>query len=513
MDAGQVAADVGRIVPDLVLVGTGIVVLLLGLFRAISFGSVTAVAAMGFLASLTLAVSHWFELSRIGEMAVFGGSFADDRFTGFFRILFLAIGLITVAYSYPVLSRWTSGRIEFLVILISCIYAMTVMAASRTLLMVFLSLEFVSVTSYILTGMQRHNREGSEAALKYILYGSAAGGVMLYGMTFLYGMTGEIGLPQIGAAMQKMASNPHQPLPPTFGLLITILISGGFAYKVAAVPFHMWCPDAYQGAPTPVTAFFSIGPKIAGFAMFMRFLEAIYVPSGGPNYLMGPYWWNEVVAALALLTMAVGNLGAISQSNLKRLFAYSGIAHAGYMLIPLHVCGPDQIATVLFYGVAYLFMNLGAFLVILIIEEKYGIETVEDCRGLGWVAPGISSMMVIFLLSLVGVPPLAGFVGKLWMFGYVLERGEQLGYVLVVAGVLFSVMSLYYYMRIAGNMFLVKTDRELRARHSSPLLVSLAGLMAAATLALGLGFSVDRLMMVSRESARSLAVEAPATGQ
>jgi NADH-quinone oxidoreductase subunit N len=243
----------------------------------------------------------------------------------------------------------------------------------------------------------------------------------------------------------------------------------------------------YEGAPTPVTAFFSVGPKAAGFAMLVRFLHSVF-PEGQPG--ASPFEWKLVLALLAVLTMAVGNLAALQQQNLKRLLAYSSIAHAGYLLIAFVVFTPASISAILFYVVAYVLMNLGAFLVVLVLEEKYGIETVDGCRGLGWRAPGLCGMMTIFLFSLTGIPPTAGFVGKVLLFSYVIRDSlapeKSLGIALVVVAVVFSVVSLFYYVRIVAAMFLAKPREAESEPRGGAVYAALLWLLALGTLWFGI---------------------------
>jgi NADH-quinone oxidoreductase subunit N len=443
-DFGWVLQSLRHIWPEVILAAGIVMVTLLDLFPRVSK---TAVMLLGFvvlLAALTAGVAAG---SPAVSQGIFQRAAAQDAYGWFFRMLFLGMGLLSVMFSWPQVRRWPGGQGEFFAVLLACVFGMMIMASANNLLMMFLALEFVSVASYIMTGLLRKNRKSAEGSLKYILYGAAAGGVMLFGMSFLYGLTGKVDVPAIGVALK---------IPAILALILSVFIAGGFAYKIAAAPFHMWCPDVYEGAPTPVTAFFSIGPKIAGFAMLGRFVTGVY-PEGPAAT---GFELRIVIAMMALLTMAIGNLSALWQNNLKRLMAYSGIAHAGYMLLAFLVWEPSNVASLMFYAVAYLFMNLGAFLVILILEDKYGIETVQQCRGLGWVDWPLCAAMAVFLFSLVGLPPFAGFLGKLLLFGYVIEAATRtpaydwLSISMVVAGVLFSVVSLYYYARVVGVMFL-----------------------------------------------------------
>ncbi len=468
--------------PEVIVVAGIVLVVLLDLFPRISKTAVMLLAVVTLLAAMTAGLPAGFP----GQpKAVFLGSAGHDAYGFFFRMLFLGMGVLAAMFSWTQVRKWPSGQGEFFALLLSCVFGMMIMAAANDLLMMFLALEFVSVTSYVMTGLLRKNRKSAEASLKYILYGAAAGGVMLFGMSFLYGLTGKVDVTEIGAVLKD------KPLPMMLALVVSVFVSGGFAYKIAAAPFHMWCPDVYEGAPTPVTAFFSIGPKIAGFAMLGRFVHGVFPAGPGAD----GFELRIVIAIMAFLTMAIGNFTALWQNNLKRLMAYSGIAHAGYMLLAFLVWEPSNVASLLFYAVAYLFMNLGAFLVVIILEEKYGIETVQQCRGLGWTDPALCSVMAVFLFSLVGLPPLAGFMGKLMVFGHVIDAAvrvkpyDWMSISMVVAAVLFSVVSLYYYARIAGFMFLGKPETPPVAVQRSPILLTgLTGIMAVGTLVLGVAW-------------------------
>jgi NADH-quinone oxidoreductase subunit N len=411
----------------------------------------------------------------------FQHAYAVDGFANYFKLLFLGSSLIVTIFSIPAIKDWTSGKGEFFTLLLSCTFGMMLMAGANDLLMMYLSLEFVSITSYIMAGFLRKNRKSAEASLKYIIYGAAASGFMIYGMTFLYGLTGTLNVEAIGLKLAQV--NPQA----TLTLITSVLIMAGFAYKIAAVPFHMWCPDVYEGAPTPVTAFFSIGPKAAGFAMLARFLHEVYRSEPGG----AAFEWKLVIALLSVLTMAVGNFAALHQQNLKRLLAYSSIAHAGYLLVAFVAFTPGSLSALLFYLVIYVVMNVGAFLVVLVLEQKYGIETVDGCRGMGWRSPMLGAVMTIFLFALTGLPPTAGFAGKFLVFSEVIKYGMDpthgLGVALVVIALVFSVISLFYYMRIAAAMYLAK-PREGEAPEVSPGPVygALLLLLAAGTLILGI---------------------------
>jgi NADH-quinone oxidoreductase subunit N len=460
--------------PELAMVGALLVVILADLTRLRRASALLAIVGLG--------VASWLVCKHLKEPAhaVFRGAYQLDGFANYFKLLFLSAGIIVAVFSIPAIKDWHSGKGEFFALLLSCTFGMMLMSGANDLLMMYLSLEFVSITSYIMAGFLRKNRKSAEASLKYIIYGAAASGFMIYGMTFLYGLTGTLNVHEIG--LQLLQVSPQ----PTLTLITSVLIMAGFGYKIAAVPFHMWCPDVYEGAPTPVTAFFSVGPKAAGFAMLARFLHEVYKSEPGGS----AFEWKLVIALLAVLTMAVGNFGALQQQNLKRLLAYSSIAHAGYLLVAFVAFTKGSLSALLFYLVIYVIMNLGAFLGVLVLEQKYGIETVDGCRGMGWRSPQLGAVMTIFLFALTGLPPTAGFAGKFLVFSRVIEYGVDpthgLGIALVVIALLFSVVSLFYYMRIVAAMYLAKPADE-GAEEVSPGLVygTLLWLLALGTIFFG----------------------------
>ncbi len=453
------------------------------------------------LAIFTVAQFRGFDFLPGGAAgsAVFMGSASTDLFSLFFRMTFLLATFITILFSVQVVSRWSNGQGEFFALLLASTLGACLMAVANDLLMMYLSLEFVSITSYILAGFLPRNRRSAEASLKYIIYGAGASGLMIYGMSFLYGITGTLGVNEVGQRLQELHAS-GAGVPATMALVINVLVMAGFGYKIAAVPFHMWCPDVYEGAPTPVTAYFSVVPKAAGFAMLARFLAGIFqtwnvdaVPA---------IQWKYIIGGLAVATMAIGNLAALQQQNLKRLMAYSSIGHAGYLLLGYAVFGRDNLEALLFYIVAYLVMNLGAFLVLIVMEEKYGIETVDQCRGLGWRAPLLCSIMVIFLFSLTGLPPTAGFIGKLLIFGYLVKTFDPVNVSLAVTGVLFSVVSLFYYARIMAAMFLVKPRETPVSTDYGIVSIALLALLSLATLAMGV--APQFVLELARSASRGL---------
>jgi NADH-quinone oxidoreductase subunit N len=379
---------------------------------------------------------------------LFARNLVLDDFAVFFRVV---LALATVAAVWmSVGSREVRGpnEGEYFVLLLSSAVGMFLMASAANLLMAYLSLEFVSLTSYALTGYLRHDRRAGEAALKYLIFGGVASGAMIYGMSWIYGLTGSMEYTRINAAL---ASGPHDALALFIALM---LVFAGFGYKIAAVPFHMWAPDVYTGAPIPITAFLAVGSKAAGFGLLIRFFyPAISQPGEGGAwaYLAGADW-PQVMLIVSMVTMTLGNLAALHQQNLKRLLAYSGIAHAGYILMGFVVLSDDGLRAMLFYLVVYYLMNLGAFWVVMAVANATGREDLDGYRGLAWRGGAVPAVaLMIFLFSLTGLPPLAGFIGKFYLFAAVIKAKF---YVLALVGVLNSVVSLYYYARVVRTMFL-----------------------------------------------------------
>ncbi len=371
-----------------------------------------------------------------------------DNFSLFFKVISLVatLGVVWISLSSREIQGVHQG--EYYTLLLTSALGMFFMASSTNLLTAYLSLEMVSLTSYILTGLLPHDRRSSEAALKYLIYGGVASGTMIYGMSWIFGLAGGLDYGRIHEFLLQEGA-PRLSL-----FLAFVFILAGFGYKIVFVPFHMWSPDVYQGAPTPVTAFLSVGSNAAGVAILIRFFFPVasrLVEEGDWLFVPGVEW-PHFLLFMSILTMTVGNLCALNQRNIKRLLAYSGIAHAGYILMGLVVLTSEGLKAALFYIVVYLIMNLGAFLVVVIVANATGREDMEGYRGLAWRGAAIPAVcMAIFLFSLTGLPPLAGFVGKFFLFAAVIKAEF---YLLAVVAILNSVISLYYYVRVIKTMFL-----------------------------------------------------------
>jgi len=417
-------------------------------------------------------------------LLLFRGACAFDPLGSFFKLFFVVAAVLVILL--VMFSRdFGSRRMgEFYALLIAVVGGLFLMAVSTHLLMLYLSLELVSYVSYVLVGYVKEDRRASEAGLKYVLYGSVSSGAMVFGLSILYGLTGELNLLKVGAALAGQTGTQAAVLVASF------LVMAGIGYKIAAVPFHFWCPDVYEGAATPLTAFLSVAPKAAGFAMLARFSYHIF--ASGAGSMLATVDWPAVLAVLSAVTMTLGNVIAVQQTNVKRLLAYSSIAHAGYILMGLAsvdratgVLSQRGLFGVLFYLSVYLFMNLGAFAVVMALRGKISNEeNLEDYRGLGPRAPLLGVTMAIFLFSLTGLPPFAGFVGKFFLFAAVIDAHL---YWLAIVGIANSVVALYYYAKILRAMYLERpVDAEKAPRlQLAPSQSVLLLVLAAPTVLLG----------------------------
>jgi NADH-quinone oxidoreductase subunit N len=463
----QALNDLGQIAPIVSLTGFFLLALVADLILPRSRrGDVVAMfAVVGFSYSLATAIYRW--LYATGGFAYHKFATGDD-FALFFEILFASLGILTVALSHSYLKRRRLLEPEFHLLIMASVIGMMVLASATSLVTVFLGLEILSISLYIVSGFARTDFRSQEAAAKYLLVGGVASAFVLYGMALVYGGAGTTVIPDI--AKNLAATSGTNPL-----ILLGILLMGvGFAFKVSAAPFHMWTPDVYQGAPIPVTAFMSVGTKAAAFAMIVRVFE------GGLPHLAPE--WQALLAFVAATSMIVGNLMAIVQSSLKRLLAYSGVAQAGYVLIGVIAGGQNGLAAVLYYLFVYMFMNFGAFAVITMLAGAEGDrDSFADLQGLGRRSPVLAVAMTIFMLSLAGFPPSVGFFGKLFLF----TAGVGAGYTwLVVLAVLMSVVSVFYYIRVLIPVWSQAPSVErLPGSVSSTFAIVLSGV---ASVALGL---------------------------
>jgi NADH-quinone oxidoreductase subunit N len=412
---------------------------------------------------------------------LFNRMLVDDPFAVFFRALIALAALAAVWMSVGSAEVKDCEQGEYYAVLLASTLGMFLMAEAVNLLMAYLALEFVSLTSYVLTGLLRNNRRSQEAALKYLIYGGVASGLMIYGMSWIFGLAGSLEFSVINRELLSLG--PGSALAVFVAL---VLILAGLGYKVASVPFHMWAPDVYEGAPIPITTFLAIGSKAAGFALLTRFFYPAIshlTASGNWEGLRGVEW-PQLLLIVCAVTMTLGNLAALQQDNLKRLLAYSSIAQAGYALMGFVLLSNDGVRAMLVYLFAYYVMDAGAFLVIMIVANATGREDLGAYRGLamrGGAVPAIA--LTIFLLSLTGIPATIGFIGKFYVFAAAVR---QRFYILAVIGILNSVVSLYYYMRPVKAMFLEPPEDDAPVFNVQIWNYGLMGVLAIATVVLGL---------------------------
>ena len=440
--------------PELILIGVILVAIIYDLtIHQSKSGNVGWVLVTGLIA---VAVAIYFQEQRVTTL--FTNSIVLDPFASFFKLLIIlaTIFVSIVSLQSGELKDYRKG--EYFTLLGIIVFGLFLMVSTVDLIMVYISIEIVSIMSFVLAGYLKQNTRSNEAGLKYVVYGAFSSGIMLFGLSYIYGLTGSTNYFQIQQAIATMDASANTAL-----MMATLMVLTGFGYKVSAVPFHFWTPDVYEGAPTTITAYLSIAPKAGAFAMMIRFFNQVLADGGAMGGLdassLASLPWANIMSLLAVITMTLGNIVAIQQNNIKRMLAYSSIAHAGYMLLAMPVMSGDSIYAIMIYLVMYLFMNLGAFFVVIIVKNKTGGETFDDYRGLGWEMPMVGVAMTIFMVSLTGLPPSAGFIGKFYIFASLIKGGNQF-YWLVVAGGINSVVSLYYYFRVVKVMFLEGERRE-----------------------------------------------------
>ena len=499
MPEGFSPRDFYYLLPELVLAGGALLLLVLAAIvprrsdRWLSWFTLAVLAAAAFALPAADGVN----------VTVARGLVAVDGFAFFFKILFLLAAGLTVAMSsrYLAVEGVRPGEYYFLVL--TATLGMMFMAGGIDLITLFIGLETMAVPFYILAGYIRPNRKSNEAAIKYFVLGTFSLAILLYGMSLLYGLTGTTHLRTMATTL--VAGDGGLLLPFAVMLLVT-----GLGFKIAAVPFHMWAPDVYEGAPTPITAFLSVGSKAAAFAMLLRIfvegLPAFRVDGVGVAWGQ-PFGWSAFLYVLSVMTMTIGNIAALTQGNIKRMLAYSSIAHAGYVLIGIVAGTPRGITAALLYLMIYVLMQSGAFAIVVALRRA-GVpgDELKDLTGLSSTHPAAAAAMLVFMLSLGGIPPAAGFMGKLWIFGAAIDAG----YVwLAVIGVANSVLSLYYYVRVVVFMWSPEPEGEGQVLRISPALGAALIVAAAGTIALGV--YPQLLFEVAQASASTLGA-APALG-
>ncbi|MEO8286713.1 MAG: NADH-quinone oxidoreductase subunit N [Chloroflexota bacterium] len=474
IDYSGINVNLEHILPELIVVVFSILVILIDLFtrgRQNKNNLLAGVSIVGYVLSFLACILYFgnniggslFGGSTVFNTEAFNRMVVMDNMGLFFRMLSLGTAIVTVLLSTQYIKDRGFAIGEYYAVLGLATCGMMFTASATDLTSLFVGIELMSIAVYILTGFARADKLSNEAAMKYFLLGIFSTAILVYGMAWLYGMTGYTNLRQIGGKVAEIAAQGGG-ITANGGLVLAImLLIAGLGFKIAAVPFHMWTPDAYQGAPTPVTAFLSVGPKAAGFAATVRIMvEAL-----------GPAWqtWVPIAIVICILTMTVGNVIAVTQRSVKRMLAYSSIAHTGYILIGLASYTPttseQAISSILFYLFSYLFMNMGAFGIVVWLQRNGGTDSLDSFRGLSQWAPGPAALMLLFMLSLTGIPPTIGFLGKYYVFVSALNSGL---WWLAVIGALNSAIAAFYYLRVIWYMYF-EDARVQRPQRSSPTLV------------------------------------------
>lgn len=464
MPAGFSMQDFQYILPEIVLTAGALLLLIVDLFTSRQHQRVLGWCALAVLGATALTLLPFSG----ANLVVSRGLLAIDGFAFFFKLIFLGAAAITVLMSSSYLEAEGLKVGEYYFLILCATLGMMFMASGIDLIAIFIGLETMAVAFYILVGYVKPNRRSNEAAVKYFLLGAFSLGLLLYGMSLLYGLSGTTNLRELTATVVAGESD-------ALLLVAMILVIAGIGFKIAAVPFHMWAPDVYEGAPTPVTAFLSVGSKAAAFAMLLRiFFEGL------PGLVEE---WRPIFYALAIITMTLGNIAAITQSNIKRMLAYSSIAHAGYILIGVVAGTPRGFTAIFVYLMVYVFMQLGAFAVVTMLRrENVAGDELKDLSGLYSRYPVAAFAMLFFMLSLGGIPPTAGFMGKFWLFSAAIESG----YIwLAVVAVGNSAISLYYYIRVIVYMW-IKEEIPGPPIRVSPAMVAALVITLVGTIVFGL---------------------------
>jgi NADH-quinone oxidoreductase subunit N len=429
--------DISPIMPEILMTAFALIVLLLDLL--IKKKEVIALISMASVAIVAVML-----LDSRG--VTFGGMYISDGYSSFFKLIFLINVILSILISIKYISIERINYGEYYSLILFSTIGMMIMASAGDLIVLYLGLELMALSTYVLAGFIRHKARSSEAALKYFLLGAFSSGFLLYGISLVYGLTGTTDIKSIAAFISESGLSNNLSL-----TLSIIFLTVAFGFKIAAAPFHMWAPDVYEGAPTSVTAFMSVGPKAAGFAVLGRVFMIAFASVKVD--------WVTILIPVSILTMAIGNIVALSQTNIKRMLAYSSIAHAGYALLGIIAANNEGLASMMNYLLIYAFMNIGAFAVIIMLRsEGFKGESINDYEGLAKTHPLAAALMLIFMFSLTGIPPTAGFIGKLYIFMSAINAGYTW---LVVVAVIFSAISAYFYLRIVMYMYMRDPKAEI----------------------------------------------------
>ena len=456
--------NLGLLLPELSLALFAIIVIMVDLFIQ-KKGLLVWVSLTGLVVSAGFTLGMWGGHSQ----AIFNNTLVVDNFALFFKLLFLGIAALVILASVDYTSKFAYFKGEYHALVLLSTLGMMLMAATTDLISIFIAIELTSISLYILVGFLK-DPKSTEASLKYLLLGAIASAILLYGMALVFGFTGKTQLGEIAQVIQAMSP---QTLLASPGLVLgMVLLVAGFGFKVAAIPFHMWVPDVYEGAPTPITAYLSVASKAAGFAIILR---VFYSAFGFPSWLSLD--WGLIFAVLSAIGMTLGNVVAIPQTNIKRMLGYSSIAQAGYLMVGIAAVGLSPAAdvigrsSVLFFLASYALTNLGAFIAIIAISNKLDSDLIDDYSGMGRRAPLLALALTLCLISLIGMPPAAGFMAKFYIFSGAVQHGLLW---LVVIAVVNSVISAYYYLRVVKVMWLGEPVSEEKVPSSGALRLALS---------------------------------------
>lgn len=448
-------SDLGPAMPEILIAGIAMIILLADLV-------IKRKETLAFMSIMGIFVAAFYALTGASGSA-FGNMFISDSYSAFFKLIFFLAAFLSILISvrYIAIEKINFG--EYYALILFSTLGMMIMVSTKNLMVLYLGLELMSLSTYILAGFIRSDSKSNEAALKYFILGAFSSAFLLYGISIIYGLTGTTDLRAIAVYINENSLTGNKML-----LLSVIFFVVAFGFKIAIVPFHMWTPDVYEGAPTAITAFMSVGPKAAGFAIIGR----VFYEAFGTLYV----YWGNMFVPLALITIVIGNLIALSQTNIKRMLAYSSIAHSGYALLGIIAGTPDGLMSTMNYLMIYAFMNIGAFsIVIMLRREGFSGVNIDDYQGLAKKHPITAAAMLVFMFSLTGIPPTAGFIGKFYVF----MEAVKAGYVeIVVIAVIFSAVSAYFYLRIVMYMYMREPKEDIMLKPSPS--ISLALIIAAA---------------------------------
>ena len=493
----NLSSDLLAILPEISLALTLVAIVVFDLIFNKSKRFLPFISLLGLVITFTFVVLQFGDPKSAFSVAGNHTFLSLDNFSSFFKILILITTAFIVLFSMSSqeVNSCPDRHGEYYALIFGMVIGMFFMVSANDLILIYLSLELLSLSSYVLAGFVKTSVRNSEASLKYIIYGSASSGIMLFGISILYGITGSTNLHEINSLLQFPSATQL-----TF-LMSILMIFTGIGFKISIVPFHFWTPDVYEGAPISITAFLSVASKAAGFAVLIRFLKITFaqgLDKSGYWQMLSYIDWQMLLISFSIITMTFGNFAALWQDNIKRMLAYSSIAHAGYLMLGVAVLSDQGLMAVLVYFSVYLFMNLGAFYVVMLIANKINSEEIDDYKGIGYSLPLLGTALGIFLVSLTGLPPTAGFVGKLYLFIALVDANMI---TVAVIALLNTVVSLYYYIRVLKAMFLVRSEKTVEI-HLSPLNYIVIFLLAAPVLILGVYFTP--LVNIAKESVQLL---------